>query len=548
MSDYCPISQADEQIAKKLKTSHTNLEDPTLKLPNHVLRSIFSYLKSDDLFNIRLVSKIWHRNTPSYFSLDFDEFVTPDVGLHESHTKFLDSIRSSLETSEGKLKMADKRVVRVQFKYDENLYDVLRLIEGNDFYEVYLSFGFFDYSIPFIFQSKCLTVLHLHQCGIEESLFIGDARFDSVSEIQLDRVTLTGQTLSKFISKCAGVRELRLVNCELLRSIVLCKVDRLKKFYVQLLGSYPCITDVLVVAPSLEVFHFVHYNSSKVAVKMDIRACRMLREFHLRCSILPVGLGHEDFCSDFPHLENLLLGLCVTGKRVKISSPSLRNLTLKFTQLYNYKYSRKSVLSVPNLCSYQYVGRSFKSSFGPSDAPKFLKISISLAPRTKKINRAWFLQLRRQLTKISSRVVLAFIIHDQASFSELGKRGHKLWSMPIGRTSTQVLPRIQHLKLDIRLTDPEESLGCLLKYIINNLLWMSRPNALTLSMPASFTAFALGVCNELFISTREGSCCANTQNKCWRHFLEDFMIKEVVIDEKEEAKMFRFVFTWQLFS
>ncbi|PHU24721.1 hypothetical protein BC332_09828 [Capsicum chinense] len=414
-----------EQIAKKLKTSHTNLEDPTLKLPNHVLRSIFSYLKYDDLFNIRLVSKIWHRNTPSYFSLDFDEFVTPDVGLQESHTKFLDSIRSSLETSEGKLKMADKRVVRVQFKYDENLYDVLRLIEGNDFHEVYLRFGFFDYSIPFIFQSKCLTVLHLHQCGIEESLFIGDARFDSM----------------------------------------------------------------LVVAPSLEVFHFVHYNSSKVAVKMDIRACRMLREFHLRCSILPVGLGHEDFCSDFPHLETLLLGPCVTGKRVKISSPSLRNLT------FNLKY----------------VGRSFKSSFGPSDAPKFLKISISLAPRTKKINRAWFLQLRRQLTKISSRVVLAFIIHDQASFSELGKRGHKLWSMPIGRTSTQVLPRIQHLKLDIRLTDPEESLGCLLKYIINNLLWMSRPNALTLSMPASFTAFALGVCNELFISTRGGSCCANTQ-------------------------------------
>ncbi|KAM3267738.1 hypothetical protein P3S67_032156 [Capsicum chacoense] len=57
-----------------------------------------------------------------------------------------------------------------------------------------------------------------------------------------------------------------------------------------------------------------------------------------------------------------------------------------------------------------------------------------------------------------------------------------------------------------------------------------------------------GVCNELFISTREGSCCANTQNKCWRHFLKDFMIKEVVIDEKEEAKTFRFVFTWQLFS
>lgn len=80
----------------------------------------------------------------------------------------------------------------------------------------------------------------------------------------------------------------------------------------------------------------------------------------------------------------------------------------------------------------------------------------------------------------------------KAIFSELSKRGHKLWSIPIGRSPTQVVPHIELLKLDIRLkVVPQESHGCLLKYIIDNLLWMSHPNALTLSMPASFAAFAL---------------------------------------------------------
>ncbi|PHU24720.1 hypothetical protein BC332_09827 [Capsicum chinense] len=550
MSDHCPISQTDEQIAKKLKLSRTNSDDPTSELPNHVLHSIFSYLKSDDLFNIRLVSKNWHRNTPSYFCLDFDESATPDVIIQEnSHDNFLDSIRSSLETSESELRSADKRVLRVQFKYHENIYEVLRLMDGNDFHEVYLRFGVFNYSIPFIFESKCLTVLHLYRCGIDENLFNYEGRFDSLKEIALDRVNLTGETLSKFISKCGNVRELKMVNCKLLRSIVLRKVDCLKKFYVQLLGSYPSITDVLVVAPSLEVFHFVHYNSRKVAVNMDIRACRMLREFHLECPLLPVGLDHEHFCSDFPHLETLVLGPCVTLKRVKISSPSLKKLTLMYTQLYNYNYSRKSVVSAPNLCSFQYVGRTFKSSLAPSETPKFLKVTgISLIPQVEKINRAWFLQLRSHLKKISNRIGLALIIRDQTSFPELGKRGHKSWSIPIGRTPTQLLPRIEHLKLDIRLKVPLESHGCLLKYIIDNLLWMSQPNALTLSMPANFTAFALGICNEFFISRREGNCCADYQHKCWRHFLKDYIVREVVTDEKEEPKKFNFVFTWQLCS
>ncbi|XP_055825286.1 uncharacterized protein LOC129893886 [Solanum dulcamara] len=370
----------------------------------------------------------------------------------------------------------------------------------------------------------------------------------SLQQVELDSVNISGETLSKFISKCPNIRELRLVNCIRLRSLVLPKVNRLKKLHVQMMDSYPSITDVQVIAPSLQVFHFVQNNSSTDVVNMDIRACRMLREFHLQCNIFPVGLDHEHFISDFPHLENLMLGPCETSKRVKISSPSLRKLTLLFTQLYNYNYSRKSVVSVPNLCFFHYVGRTFKSSLAPSETPKFLKIiGVSLVPHIEKINRAWFLQLRSHLKKISNPVALALIIYDQAIFSELSKRGHKLWSIPIGRSPTQVVPHIELLKLDIRLkVHPQESHGCLLKYIIDNLLWMSHPNALTLSMPASFAAFALGICNEFLISRREGNCCTDTQNKCWRHLLKDFMVSEVVTDEKEAAKKLSFVFTWQI--
>ncbi|KAK6795774.1 hypothetical protein RDI58_009229 [Solanum bulbocastanum] len=48
----------------------TNLVDPSLQLPHHILHSIFSYLS----FHVRRVSKNWHHNTPSLLALHFSEF------------------------------------------------------------------------------------------------------------------------------------------------------------------------------------------------------------------------------------------------------------------------------------------------------------------------------------------------------------------------------------------------------------------------------------------------------------------------------------------
>ncbi|KAL3375379.1 hypothetical protein AABB24_006722 [Solanum stoloniferum] len=294
MAELCPNSQTDEQIVKKRRISDTNSDDPTSRFPDHVLHLIFSYLKSQDLFTVRLVSKNWHRNTPSYFPLEFEESIsflytinTPFNVIQEAHNKFLEWIRSSLETCQSELKKAEKRIIRVKFERHENINDLLELINEIDFHEVYLRFGCFNYWIPFIFQSKCLRVVHLTRGGIDKHLFSDETNFVCLEEVELDSVNLSGETLSKFISKCPNIRELKLVNCLLLRSVVLPKVDRLKKLYVQLVGSYPSITDVQVIAPSLQVFHFVHFNRCNVAVNMDIRACRMLREFHLECPTFP---------------------------------------------------------------------------------------------------------------------------------------------------------------------------------------------------------------------------------------------------------------------
>lgn len=112
MAELCPISQTVEEIVKKPRISRTNSVDPTSWLPDHVLHSIFSYLRSEDLFHVRLVSKNCHRNTPSCFTLDFDESIffektptTPAAVIQESHSKFLDWIRSSLETSQTTLQL-----------------------------------------------------------------------------------------------------------------------------------------------------------------------------------------------------------------------------------------------------------------------------------------------------------------------------------------------------------------------------------------------------------------------------------------------------------
>ncbi|OIT18948.1 hypothetical protein A4A49_65654, partial [Nicotiana attenuata] len=234
--------------------------DPTLQLPDHLLHLIFSFVGCRDLVNVSLVSKNWHRNTPSYFAFNFDEslfFQKISIG---THNKFKDWILSSLETCKSKLIKAEKKVLRV-----------------------YLRFGSLSNSLPYIFQPTCLTVLHLTHCTIKENIFRGEEKFDSWQELKLVGVTLSGETLSKFISKCPNIRELSLEGCKDISFIVLRKLVLLKKLYVKKLHTYSRITNIEVIAPNLQVFHFVDRSVSKFAVKIDIRACRMLQEFHLDC-------------------------------------------------------------------------------------------------------------------------------------------------------------------------------------------------------------------------------------------------------------------------
>ncbi|KAM3246125.1 hypothetical protein P3L10_007892 [Capsicum annuum] len=87
----------------------------------------------------------------------------------------------------------------------------------------------------------------------------------------------------------------------------------------------------------------------------------------------------------------------------------------------------------------------------------------------------------------------------------------------------------------------------LMRYIIDNLLWMSDPNTLTLSIPASFAPLAHRTSKELY-GIKDRNCCLGTHEKCWRHFLKRYEVKEEVIDEREDVLNLIFVFTWRLIN
>ncbi|WMV22233.1 hypothetical protein MTR67_015618 [Solanum verrucosum] len=144
---------------------------------------------------------------------------------------------------------------------------------------------------------------------------------------------------------------------------------------------------------------------------MDIRACRMLREFHLDCMKFPNGLDHENFCSDFPRLETLLMGPCEAKKTVKILSSSLRTLFLFFTRMH--EDSRTRVVFAPNLSTYECVGTTFKPFLNPSDAPSLLETKIGLAYHVKKIHKPLtFINLRDRLKDFSNNIGLSLCIRD----------------------------------------------------------------------------------------------------------------------------------------
>uniref|UniRef100_M1A402 At1g61320/AtMIF1 LRR domain-containing protein n=1 Tax=Solanum tuberosum TaxID=4113 RepID=M1A402_SOLTU len=125
----------------------------------------------------------------------------------------------------------------------------------------------------------------------------------------------------------------------------------------------------------------------------------------------PNGLDHENFCSDFPRLETLLMGPCEAKKTVKISSSSLRTLFLFFTRMH--EDSRTRVVFAPNLSTYECVGTTFKPFLNPSDAPNLLETKIGLAYHVKKIHKPLtFINLRDRLKDFSNNIGLSLCIRD----------------------------------------------------------------------------------------------------------------------------------------
>ncbi|KAH0671698.1 hypothetical protein KY289_006410 [Solanum tuberosum] len=127
----------------------------------------------------------------------------------------------------------------------------------------------------------------------------------------------------------------------------------------------------------------------------------MLREFHLDCWKFPNGLDPDNFCSDFPHLETLLMGPCQTEKPINISGSSLRKWILSFPQLY--ECSRRSKDSSPNLSSFQYKDTTFQPYLAPPSERLENNNNIVLVPKVHEImNRAWFHKLRSHLENFSN--------------------------------------------------------------------------------------------------------------------------------------------------
>ncbi|KAH0763050.1 hypothetical protein KY290_019123 [Solanum tuberosum] len=169
----------------------------------------------------------------------------------------------------------------------------------------------------------------------------------------------------------------------------------------------------------------------------------MLREFHLDCWKFPNGLDPDNFCSDFPHLETLLMGPCQTEKPINISGSSLRKWILSFPQLY--ECSRRSKDSSPNLSSFQYKDTTFQPYLAPPSERLENNNNIVLVPKVHEImNRAWFHKLRSHLENFSNyNTTLDLCVRE-----ETRSCGHPK-GKPSGRAPTQPLHHIKHLMVDM---------------------------------------------------------------------------------------------------
>ncbi|KAL2937345.1 hypothetical protein RDABS01_020794 [Bienertia sinuspersici] len=351
----CPFDHMDDSSKKRKKRGKRGSKrgkrkidgknDYISDLPEHLLHQILARLHRKDAARTCILSRKWKQIWNSYQVLDFDLSYVRDVS---------NSVKENYKNQIYRLQSIQK--LRLCFANTSGLtsgdaYDWIAAAIERKVRELEVQAKGFDYYFlpPCVMRGSSITALNLYGCYVPTY----SINLPQLQKLSLKSMDITALVFQDLISGCPHIQDLRLIHCTGLKKLNICNLNRLKR-----VDLHKCLLldNIFIKAQSLETFWY--YNSSKKLCKINIEACRGLKELIMEYPRMTDEFFHGQIL-EFPELEKLVLSRCNGLKNISlIGRVKLRKLVIR--RCWNLKQAQ---FDTPNLASLEYSGRRMPLSF-----------------------------------------------------------------------------------------------------------------------------------------------------------------------------------------
>ncbi|KAL3634938.1 hypothetical protein CASFOL_021992 [Castilleja foliolosa] len=372
--------------------------DRLSQLPQPILHSILSLLSQEDAVRTSVLSKSWRYIWHGRLNVEFRY----DDTWHKK-TKFRSFLDKTLQ------RYLDQNLSLQKFLVDICHYEVDFVLLQKWIPIVIMHMGVRSFTLIFhrtsnivfplplvVFQSESLVELYLTRCDLIILKSTYNVMLKNLQTLLLHDVYITDEIFEKIILGCPLIENLDLFNCIGFKSIKLRKHCNIKKF--RCMAPNEIIVEIEN-PQTLESFH--------------IRKCRdwffrnrnthfpHLQSLNLHSVQLPETF--DNFSSFFPCLNELILDSCPGLKEFRLSSSSIKRLTIR-TDRINPGKRIKAFIDTPNILYFEYSGHGFLPSIKFTTTSKVWKSQISLWYMLEPSDNdatSWFLKLNKLLNALS---------------------------------------------------------------------------------------------------------------------------------------------------
>ncbi|KAL3634840.1 hypothetical protein CASFOL_021894 [Castilleja foliolosa] len=370
--------------------------DRLSQLPQPILHNILSLLSQKDAVQTSVLSKSWRYLWHGRLNVEFRD---RDHG-YTRRKKFWSFVDKTLQRYLDQNLSLQKFLVhichiKVDFKLLRKWIPVLLLNMGVRSFNLIFSYSYCAnkafYPLPLVvFQSESLVELHLQHCNLKILKPNDNVMLNNLQTLRLHNVYISDVILEKIISSCPLIENLSVLRCIGLKSIKLHKHHNIKDF-----GCSVDKKTIIEIPHTLESFHFENYCTSTYWLpphkNMHLKSLKLQR----------VKLPAEtlvNFSSFFPCLNELTLTKCDGLQEFRLSSSSIKCLTIK-TDLKN---RIKAFIDTPNILYFEYDGflPSVKFATTSNEWASHIFVYFKLKHSDKDAT-SWFLKLNNQLKALS---------------------------------------------------------------------------------------------------------------------------------------------------